>query len=253
MVTVRAKKSLGQHFLNDANIAQKIVTSFLEISCHSKLEIGPGTGILTRFLVDDDNFFAIDIDSESIEYLRKTYPIERDWLFEGDFLKKDLSFLPTPFAIIGNFPYYISSQIFFRLLQYRDKVSGVVCMLQKEVAERIAAPSGSKTYGLLSVFLQAFFKIEYLFTVHEHSFQPAPKVKSAVIRLVRNERTKLDCDEKLFFQVVKGTFNHRRKTIRNSLKGIFANLDEHQYLQKRPEQLSVDEFIELTQWLENFK
>jgi 16S rRNA (adenine1518-N6/adenine1519-N6)-dimethyltransferase len=253
MATVRAKKSLGQHFLNDVNIARKIVTSFQEISCASKLEIGPGTGMLTQFLIDDPKFFAIDIDSESIEYLKKKYPVERNWLYEGDFLKQDLSFLESPFAVLGNFPYYISSQIFFKLLASRNQVSGVVCMLQKEVAERIAAPEGSKTYGLLSVFLQTFFDIEYLFTVHEHSFQPAPRVKSAVIRLVRNQRQNLPCNEDLFFKVVKITFNYRRKTIRNSLKGLFANLDDHRFLKQRPEQLSVDEFIELTQWLEDFK
>jgi 16S rRNA (adenine1518-N6/adenine1519-N6)-dimethyltransferase len=243
MQGVKAKKSLGQHFLTDKNIAQKIAESLSQDNCQSILEIGPGTGVLTSFLINSKlPFFAVEIDKESIDFLKKEFP-GIEFIVEGDFLKVDLSAFPKPMNIIGNFPYYISSQILFRVLEHKNDVNEVVCMIQKEVAERIASPPGNKTYGILSVFLQAYFDIEYLFTVHEHCFSPAPKVKSAVIRLKRNSRQTLDCDEKL----VKQTFNQRRKTMRNSLKPITQNLDSTlAILNKRPEQLSVDEFVELT-------
>lgn len=247
MHRVRPKKSLGQHFLTDKNIAQKITEALSLNSCSSIIEIGPGTGVLTQYLVNFDlPFFAVEIDRESIEFLKNEYP-GKTFIIEGDFLKTDLSDFPKPIGIIGNFPYYISSQIFFRALEYKNDISEIVCMIQKEVAERIASPPGNKTYGILSVFLQAYFDIEYLFTVHEHCFSPAPKVKSGVIKLKRNSREKLDCDEKLFFSVVKQSFNQRRKTLRNSLKSLNANLDSTQeILNRRPEQLSVEEFVLLT-------
>lgn len=253
MQQVRAKKSLGQHFLNDLNIARKIADSLNRENLAAILEVGPGMGVLTQFLVDESiPFNAVEIDKESVEFLHKKYP-EKDFVIAGDFLKMNLSQFKSPLGIIGNFPYNISSQIFFKALDHKDRVQEVVCMIQKEVAERIAANHGNKTYGILSVLLQAYFDIEYLFTVHEHSFNPAPKVKSAVIRLRRNERKSLPCDEKLFLRVVKQSFNQRRKTLRNSLKNICLNLDgSDAVFRKRPEQLSVEEFISLTQLIEGF-
>jgi 16S rRNA (adenine1518-N6/adenine1519-N6)-dimethyltransferase len=253
---VKAKKSLGQHFLKDQNIARKIVNS-LTLEGYSKiLEIGPGMGVLTRFLAEKntENVYAVDIDKESIDYLIENIPELKDHIIFGDFLKMDLDSLFTePFAVIGNFPYNISSQIFFRVLENRDRIPEVVGMIQKEVAERIAAPHGNKVYGIMSVLLQAFFDIDYLFTVPEHVFAPPPKVKSAVIRLKRNATTRLDCDEELFFKIVKATFNQRRKTIHNSLKALNITGTDCEYLTKRPEQLSVNEFIKLTQWAEKNK
>lgn len=251
MQHIKAKKSLGQHFLTDKNIAGKIVSSLQSSASQTILEIGPGTGALTQFLVKVPNvFFAIEIDPESIQYLKKIYP-ERNFIIEGDFLKIDLNQFEQPIAIIGNFPYYISSQIFFHVLDFKDSVREVVCMVQKEVAERIASPPGNKTYGILSVLLQSFFHIEYLFTVHEHCFSPPPKVKSAVIRLTRNERMDFPCDFNRFRQVIKQAFNQRRKTLRNSLKNICLTLDTNfEIFNKRPEQLSVEEFIELTMHIE---
>ena len=248
MGEVRAKKSLGQHFLVDQNIAKKIVEAIDTSGTANIVEIGPGTGVLTAYLHEKKlkNFKAIEIDKESIAYLHKKYPDAENWLIEGDFLKIDINSLGEKLNFIGNLPYYISSQIFFRFIENFDKVDEVVCMIQKEVADRIAAKPGSKTYGLLSVLLQTYFDIEYLFTVHEHCFQPAPRVKSAVIRLKRNERKSLPCSNELYKKIVKGTFNQRRKTIRNSLKSIFIFLEENKFLQNRPEQLSVDDFIELT-------
>ncbi len=253
MQKVRAKKSLGQHFLNDKNIAQKIADSLVRDKLKAIVEIGPGMGVLTQFLMNETvPFHAIEIDRESVDYLKKEYH-DKEFVVSGDFLKLDLSDFGEPLGIIGNFPYNISSQILFKVLDYKDRVEEVVCMLQKEVAERIASIHGNKTYGILSVLLQAYYNIEYLFTVHEHSFNPPPKVKSAVIRLKRNERRVLPCDEKLFKRVIKQSFNQRRKTLRNSLKNICLDLDSSaEIFNKRPEQLSVEEFISLTQLIESF-
>lgn len=247
MSIVRAKKSLGQHFLRDQNIARKITESLLPVT-EEVLEIGPGMGVLTRILLASPSFSvrAIDIDRESIEYLHTELPEHKDRILYGDFLKMDITELyQKPFSVIGNLPYNISSQIFFRIIENRELVTQVVCMIQKEVAERISAPHGNKTYGILSVFLQTFYNIEYLFTVGEKVFDPPPKVKSAVIRLTRNDRQELGCDEKLFFQVVKTGFNQRRKTLRNSIRGLLPPGFESDYLSLRPEQLSVTDFLQL--------
>lgn len=247
MSIVRAKKSLGQHFLRDQNIARKITESLLPVT-DEVLEIGPGMGVLTRILLASPSFSvrAIDIDRESIEYLHTELPEHKDRILYGDFLKMDITELyQKPFSVIGNLPYNISSQIFFRIIENRELVTQVVCMIQKEVAERISAPHGNKTYGILSVFLQTFYNIEYLFTVGEKVFDPPPKVKSAVIRLTRNDRKELGCDEKLFFQVVKTGFNQRRKTLRNSIRGLLPPGFESNYLSLRPEQLSVTDFLQL--------
>ena len=252
MTYVKAKKSLGQHFLKDQNIARKIVASLKAESVEQVLEIGPGMGVLTKYLIENKAFTTnvVEIDRESVEYLEINFPELKGRIISGDFLTLDLEKLfDKPFAVIGNFPYNISTQIFFKVLEYRNHIPETVGMIQKEVAERIAAPPGSKTYGILSVLLQAFFTIEYLFTVSEHVFAPPPKVKSAVIRLKRNSTVNLGCDEKLFFTVVKTAFNQRRKTIHNSLKSINHNPAPHDLLQKRPEQLSVKEFVELTNWI----
>lgn len=257
-MTVRAKKNLGQHFLTDKNIARKIVDSLQNKDIKQVLEVGPGMGVLTQFLLEDKYLqtFVVEIDRESVAYLHEHFPELGDRVISGDFLKMNLSeHLSEPFALIGNFPYNISSQIFFRVLEYRNQIPEVVGMLQKEVAERIAAGPGSKTYGILSVLLQTWYDIEYLFTVHEHVFSPPPKVKSAVIRLTRNEVGSLECDEKLLFTIVKQSFNQRRKTLRNSLKGLVPEIDKLDpvWLKKRPEQLSVPEFIELTREIEKVR
>jgi 16S rRNA (adenine1518-N6/adenine1519-N6)-dimethyltransferase len=251
---IQAKKSLGQHFLTDKNIAQKIVQSLKADPDKTVLEIGPGTGALTDFLLPGrKNFFAIEIDDESIEYLKKEYS-GFDFVLKGNILKTDFNKFTPPISVIGNFPYYISSQIFFHILEYRNSIDEVVCMIQKEVAERIASPPGNKTYGILSVLLQTFYNLEYLFTVHENCFNPPPKVKSAVIRLTRNQRKELPFELKLYKMVIKQSFNQRRKTLRNSLKNICLNLDKNlDVFNKRPEQLSIEEFIELTQYIENCK
>ncbi len=250
---VRPKKFLGQHFLKDTNIARRIVDA-LEINVPSPcpvLEIGPGTGVLTRLLLDrqDIDLRVVEIDRESVAYLKQEFPALTPRIIEGDFLRMELDkIMPGHFSIIGNFPYNISSQIFFSVLEHHNQVDQVVCMLQKEVAERICAPHGSKVYGILSVLLQAYYDIQYLFKVSPGVFIPPPNVMSAVIRLVRNGREKLDCDEVLFRQVVKQAFQKRRKTLRNALKhlnlpGPVASLD---MMNKRPEQLSVEDFIFLT-------
>ena len=251
---VRPKKALGQHFLTDQDVAQAIVASLR--SQGPVLEVGPGTGVLTQYLVRDPrlDLKVVEIDSESVRYLLEHFPALAPNLYEADFLRMDLRKLfPDNFTVIGNFPYNISSQIFFKILDYRQQIPEVVGMVQKEVAERLAAGPGSKTYGILSVLLQAWYGIEYLFTVGEGAFVPPPKVKSAVIRLTRNARSTLDCDEALFRRVVKTTFNQRRKTIRNSLKPILSTLpklpDFIPYLDARPEQLSVEEFVDLTKSL----
>ena len=252
MSIVRAKKSLGQHFLRDQNIARKITDSLLPVT-RDILEIGPGMGVLTRHLFANPAFSvrAIDIDQESIDYLHQELPEYQDRILYGDFLKTDIrQYYQEPFSVIGNLPYNISSQIFFRIIENRHLVRQVVCMIQKEVAERIAASPGSKTYGILSVFLQAFYHIEYLFTVGEKVFDPPPKVKSAVIRLTRNERVELGCEEKLFFNVVKTGFNQRRKTLRNSIRGIIPPGFDSPYLNLRPEQLGITDFLPLCQDIE---
>jgi 16S rRNA (adenine1518-N6/adenine1519-N6)-dimethyltransferase len=250
---VRAKKHLGQHFLKDEQIAKNIVDALLQSTDLPLIEIGPGTGVLTKYLIEKEKFFAVDIDTESIEFLKKAYPKHPDKILYGDFLKMSMDNLfPEKFAIIGNFPYNISSQIMFKVLDLRDRVDIVVGMFQKEVAERMAEGPGSKVYGILSVLLQAYYDIEYLFTVEPGAFTPPPKVKSAVIKFKRNATRKLSCDEKLFFIVVKTSFNQRRKTIRNSVKPLLHDgFDTTSKLfDKRPEQLSVAQFIELTQIIE---
>ncbi|MFD2515876.1 16S rRNA (adenine(1518)-N(6)/adenine(1519)-N(6))-dimethyltransferase RsmA [Pontibacter locisalis] len=256
MGNVRPKKHLGQHFLVDQNIAIKIVEQLsLPGGVKDVLEIGPGMGVLTQYLIKHPEYrtTVVDIDRESIAYLQEHFPQLGDRIISADFLKTDLSKLfPGPFAIIGNFPYNISSQIFFKVLEQRDVVPEVVCMIQKEVAERIAAPPGSKTYGILSVLLQAYYTIKYNFTVSEHVFHPPPKVKSAVISLVRNEVKQLPCDEKLFMQVVKLSFGTRRKTLRNSLRSynLPPEITVLPVFDKRAEQLSVQDFVELTQLIQ---
>ncbi|WP_299458380.1 16S rRNA (adenine(1518)-N(6)/adenine(1519)-N(6))-dimethyltransferase RsmA [uncultured Microscilla sp.] len=251
---VKPKKHLGQHFLTDLSIAERIVNQVQQHNGYKTIvEIGAGTGVLTDFLVKSDNFqtHIIEIDTESVEYLHKHYPTLVPYITEGDFLNIDLGalFKQQPIGIIGNFPYNISSQIFFKVLDHRDQVQEVVCMLQKEVAERIAAQPGSKTYGILSVLLQAYYNISYDFTVPPDVFNPPPKVYSGVISLQRNKVKKLDCDEKLFKRIVKQGFNNRRKTLRNALKSIQLpdTLKTNEMLSKRAEQLSVDNFVELTQ------
>ena len=253
VVAVRPKKFLGQHFLKDEGIAQRIVGS-LSGSTHSVLEIGPGMGVLTKYLLamDDIVFQVVEIDKESVAYLRSHYPMLK--IVEGDFLQCELSELfDGPYAVIGNFPYNISSQILFKVFENREMVTEVVGMFQKEVAERVAAVPGSKVYGILSVLLSAYYDIEYLFTVPENVFAPPPKVKSAVIRLRRNSLKALDCDESLFVAVVKAGFGQRRKTLRNALKVLNKDLDAvpAYTLAKRAEQLSVNEFVELTKILQS--
>lgn len=261
---VRPKKSLGQHFLHDKHIAERIVLGLTSLSGLERvLEIGPGMGVLTQFLIKrpDLAVSVIEIDRDSVAYLQKHYPGLP--IISGDFLELDLgNQFQGKYSIIGNFPYNISSQIFFKVLENRDHVWQVVGMVQKEVADRIAAPHGNKTYGILSVLLQAFYKVEYLFKVHPGVFTPPPKVMSAVIRLERNGRQALPCDEQLFFRVVKQGFNNRRKTLRNALKNLILPALGHlppealqRFLQeaildKRAEQLSVDDFIHLTLLIE---
>ena len=252
MQQVRAKKFLGQHFLKDLSVAQKIAETIEE---GLVLEIGPGMGVLTQFLLKNPRIqlTAIEIDRESVAYLKEWYPELH--LIEGDFLKLDLDVIyPSGnFNVIGNYPYNISSQIFFKVLEYKDRIPVCAGMIQKEVAERIASKPGNKAYGILSVLLQAYYDIEYLFTVDEHVFNPPPKVKSAVIRMTRNERKHLDCDETLFKQVVKTAFNQRRKQMRNSLQPLVGKgnpLLEEKIFTKRPEQLSVEEFVELTRMIQ---
>jgi 16S rRNA (adenine1518-N6/adenine1519-N6)-dimethyltransferase len=252
---VRAKKHLGQHFLCDEFIAKKIVDAMLSKDKVTPLiEVGPGTGVLTKYLISEvENFYALDIDTESVEYLKNLFPEKKEKILFADFLETDpLKLCGPAFNVIGNFPYNISSQIMFRVLENRNHVKVVVGMFQKEVAQRMAEKPGTKTYGILSVLLQAFYKIEYLFTVHQNVFSPPPKVKSAVIRLERNSVKQLDCDEALFFKVVKTTFNQRRKQIRNSIKPLLNNRElSHVLFEKRPEQLSVDQFVELTRLVQS--
>jgi len=247
MKKVTPKKALGQHFLNDETVAEKIVNSISENNCQI-LEIGPGMGALTQYLLQqkDKNFKVVEIDGESVQYLQKKYPELQ--IISGDFLKLNLSdFFTGELTIIGNFPYNISSQILFKVLNNKDMVTELVGMFQKEVAERVASKPGKKMYGILSVLLQAWYDIEYLFTVDEDLFTPPPQVKSGVIRMVRNPNKKLRCDEVLFKNVVKTAFNQRRKTLRNSLKS-FSFSEEYKnntIFSLRPEQLSVAQFEEV--------
>lgn len=252
MTLVRAKKHLGQHFLTDKNIAAKIVDSLKpEGRFGHVLEVGPGMGVLSDFLLQKSGYETslIDIDTESYDFLKKKYPQLGARLINADFLELDFkSIFPENFAIIGNFPYNISSQILFKVLDNRQQVVEVVGMFQKEVAERCAAKPGSKEYGILSVFLQAYYKVEYLFTVKAGVFNPPPKVLSAVIRLTRNDKQTLDCDEKLFWQIVKAGFNQRRKTLRNAISSLInkEKLTDEPVLDLRAERLSVEDFVKLT-------
>ncbi len=257
---VRAKKHLGQHFLTDQSIAQRIAAAIGESPQppRSVLEVGCGMGVLTQYLLkrDDVTLYGIEVDTESIAYLHQHFPQFTPRLTEGDFLRMDLAALyPDGLRLIGNFPYNISSQIFFKVLDYRDLVPEVVGMVQREVAWRIASPPGGRDNGILSILLQAWYDIEYLFTVDEHAFVPPPKVKSAVIRLKRNTRNELGCDEKLFIKVVKAAFGQRRKMLRNALRAIFGDFggEVHPFFTLRAEVLSVDDFISLTNWVEQHK
>ena len=257
---VRAKKHLGQHFLKDQVVARKIAETLLLNGCDNVIEIGPGTGVLTQYLLEQDiNILALDLDRESIEYLKTDFEInhlkllQRKKSFEvrnADFLKEDLStlFNGAPFGITGNFPYNISTQIVFKMLEYKDRVPEFTGMFQKEVAQRICEKEGSKAYGILSVLVQAFYEAEYLFTVHPEVFNPPPKVQSGVLRLTRKENQSIDCSETLLKTVVKAAFNQRRKTLRNSLKTLqlSENLTKDAIFDKRPEQISVADFIALT-------
>lgn len=253
MIKVKAKKGLGQHFLKEREIAARIVNSFSGKGSDSVIEIGPGMGILTRFLLERDfkDFRVIEIDNESVHYIGANFPDLKN-IIRGDFLLLDIdSLFPGKVGIIGNFPYNISTQILFKVLDHRDKVVEVTGMFQKEVAERICSGPGSKAYGILSVLLQAFFEPEYLFTVSPEAFSPPPKVKSAVVRLVRNDTKKLGCDEVLFRKVVKACFNQRRKTLRNSVRAVFMlKSEDYPLFHLRPEQLSVEQFIDLTNWID---
>ncbi|HMM11103.1 MAG TPA: 16S rRNA (adenine(1518)-N(6)/adenine(1519)-N(6))-dimethyltransferase RsmA [Bacteroidales bacterium] len=249
---VRPKKHLGQHFLHDRNIAGRIAM-LVPDDAGLVLEIGPGTGVLTQFLLPrfGSRLRLIEIDGESVAYLKQHFDLAEGQLLHEDFLVHPLeSFEAEHLVIAGNFPYNISSQIFFRILASHRMVSEVVCMIQLEVAQRIAAPPGSRTYGILSVLLQAWFDIRLIFEVGPGAFVPPPKVKSAVVHLQRNAVQQLGCDELLFYKVVKQAFNQRRKTLRNALSGLVARELEHPLLEKRAEQLAVDDFVRLTSWIE---
>lgn len=263
MQQVRAKKSLGQHFLIDLDVAQRIAATIQDYKHMPVLEVGPGMGVLTQFLLQaGHDLKVVELDSESVNYLNANFPALAGRIIERDFLKLDLQEAcgKGKMVVIGNYPYNISSQILFHVLDYKDQVTCCSGMFQREVAQRIAAAPGSKTYGIVSVLLQAWYDIEYLFTVDENVFNPPPKVKSGVIRLVRNNVTSLDCDERLFKSVVKTSFGQRRKTLRNSLRGMIPPaalpvLDE-QYgdlFKQRPEQLSVGKFVELTNIIKNLQ
>ena len=266
MKSVRPKKQLGQHFLTDQEVAQKIANTVDACPGLPILEVGPGMGVLTQYLLPKGRpVKVVEIDTESVTYLKEHMPQLGEDILEDDFLRMPLDriFSGEPFVLTGNYPYNISSQIFFRMLEYRDLIPCCTGMIQREVALRMAAAPGSRTYGILSVLLQAWYDIEYLFTVDEHVFCPPPKVKSAVIRLTRNSVTSLPCQEALFRRVVKTTFNQRRKTLRNNIRPLLTQIDTEQtgkgiqpkdhtewlaqpLFQKRPEQLSVQDFIQLT-------
>jgi 16S rRNA (adenine1518-N6/adenine1519-N6)-dimethyltransferase len=250
---VKPKKHLGQHFLSDPNIARKIA-GLIGTDNPLICELGPGTGVLTKFLLENKSITQlklIEIDEESVAFLNGQFTDQRLELIKADFLKYDLNTLfGEPFSLIGNFPYNISSQIFFRVLENKELINEVVCMIQKEVADRIVSAPGNKTYGILSVLLQSWFDIDYCFTVSEKIFIPPPKVKSAVIKLTKNKINPIDCDEKFFFHVVKTAFNQRRKTLRNALRPLLP--EDHSaipFLDKRAEQLSKFQFAELTKQL----
>ncbi|MTG97948.1 MULTISPECIES: 16S rRNA (adenine(1518)-N(6)/adenine(1519)-N(6))-dimethyltransferase RsmA [Myroides] len=255
MEKVRAKKHLGQHFLTDESVAKRIADTLSLDGYKKVLEIGPGMGVLTKYILDKPiETFVVEIDTESVDYLNLHYEKLHDHIFGQDFLKFDIvrAFNQEPFAVIGNFPYNISSQIVFRVLELKDYVPEFSGMFQKEVAERICEKKGSKTYGILSVLTQAFYETEYLFTVSEHVFNPPPKVKSGVMRMRRKENYALPCSERLFFNVVKTAFNQRRKTLRNSLKSfqLPEEIREQEIFNLRPEQLGFEEFINITKTIE---
>jgi len=254
---VRPKKELGQHFLTDRNIAAKITAYIRAVDYNNLIEVGPGKGILTEFLLSrkEITLYPVEIDSEAVAYLLQKWPVLKNKLKEADFLGIDLrNEYGEKFGIIGNFPYNISSQIFFKVLDYKDHCREIVCMVQKEVADRIISPPGNKTYGILSVLLQTWYKIEYLLKVSPGSFFPSPEVISSVIRLDRNERNEIPVDEIYFYRLVKTAFNQRRKMLRNSLKSYLSGTTlKMPFSEKRPEQLSVEEFIKLATWLKNQK
>ena len=257
MKAVTAKKRLGQHFLTDLSIARDIADTVDVCPGMPVLEVGPGMGVLTRFLLEKQRpVKVVEIDEESVNYLCKTLPqLGEENIIPDDFLKMRLDrlFAGGEFMLIGNYPYNISSQIFFKMLDYKEYIPYCSGMIQKEVGERLAAAPGTKAYGILTIFVQLWYDVEYLFTVHENVFSPPPKVKSAVVLMKRNGRTSLDCDEELFRKIVKGTFNQRRKKMRNSIQQIVGKespLLSDEILDKRPEQLSIDEFIELTKKVE---
>lgn len=255
MFPVRAKKNLGQHFLKDEEIAGRIAATLDDFSSLPVLEVGPGTGMLTKYLLKRErDLTVVEIDRESIAYLQVHFPELKGRILEQDFLRMDFSkFFSDEFCVIGNYPYNISSQIFFKVIDHKEQIPCCAGMIQKEVAERMVASPGSKTYGILSVLLQAWYDIDYLFTVNEQAFIPPPKVKSAVVRLTRNKRKRLNCNEKLFKSVVKTSFNQRRKMLRNSIKSLLPKespLPDDPMLNKRPEQLSIEQFEQLTNMLE---
>lgn len=259
MQQVKPKKALGQHFLTDLSIADRIAATLDEYKGIPIIEVGPGMGVLTRFLLDrGHDLTVVEIDTESVDYLNRYFPELSERVLEEDFLKMELASKVgnKPFCVIGNYPYNISSQIFFKVLDFKDSVTCCSGMLQKEVAERLAAPPGNKTRGILSVLLQAWYDVEYLFTVSEHVFNPPPKVKSGVVKLKRNDVTDLGCDERLFKTVVKTSFGQRRKTLRNSLKSLLpagTTIPDNPMFALRPEQLSVEQFIELTNIMSNLR
>lgn len=257
MKLVKPKKFLGQHFLKDLDVAQKIADTVDAMPLLPVLEVGPGMGVLTQFLVPKQrDLKVVEVDYDSVPYLHERFPQLGNNIIEGDFLKMDLNdlFNGKPFVLTGNYPYNISSQIFFKMLENKELIPCCTGMIQKEVAERIASKPGKKAYGILSVLIQAWYEVEYLFTVNENVFNPPPKVKSAVIRMTRNATTNLGCNEALFKQIVKTTFNQRRKTLRNSIKPILGKdcpLTTDELFNKRPEQLSVQEFVQLTNNVEH--
>lgn len=256
MKRVRAKKHLGQHFLEDLSIAKAIADALSQEGYDDVIEVGPGMGVLTQYLLPKSyTTHLIELDQESVSYLQAQYPTISNRIYSTDFLQLDLSTITKkPFALIGNFPYNISSQILFKALDYKDQIPEIVGMFQKEVAERVASGPGNKKYGIISVLLQAYYDIEYLFTVSEDVFDPPPKVKSGVIRLKRNGKDKLDCNEKFFKRVVKQAFSQRRKTLRNSLKPLIGKSGfDDPLLALRAERLSVEEFVYLTNELERLQ
>lgn len=255
---MKAKKSYGQHFLNSRSIAQRIAESLQHTGAYERVvEVGPGKGMLTQFLLQRDfELFAVEADPDMVDHLRAHFPQLEDHLIQGDFLQVHLEkhLGEAPFALIGNFPYNISSQILFRMLYYRHQIPEMVGMFQKEVAERVVAGPGGKTYGVISVLVQAYYEGEYLFGVDKKKFSPPPKVQSAVIRLTRREQSPIDCDEQLFRQVVKTAFGQRRKMLRNTMKQMVpdAPMLGEDFFKKRPEKLSVEDFVELTRRVEKF-